>query len=475
MRRFWSDRKGNVAVLFALAVLPVIGGLGAAIDYSMANSYRTDMQKALDSTALALSKLLPMDEMKMNEVGMQYFLASLGHHDLTNLDLDIVPDQGKVTLHATGDYTPKLANLFGATKFEVGARAEAIWSMGKVEVALVLDQSLSMDQSGRIDALRDATLQFLSVIKTAAKKPGDAKVGIVAFDGMVNTGYTYATRPNWVRFDWWDENEGSCDKGGHSNRTACVAHWYCSKSSYSTKTTCQNNGGTWKQANWTIDDKNTHWKGCVYDRHKTDPSNNTIVLDYDVNDTGADSTYLYGHASETVAQRKTKYPAARCYSTTPVQAMTALSENWTTLEARAKALDPTGYTNITIGLTWGWHMLSNTSVFTEGAAYGTADLTKYIILMTDGYNTKNIWKEPNACPTNGPECPDIDPRTSLACTNIKAAGIQVYTVRLINGNETLLKNCATSTSMYYDVKSTADLAGVFSAIGSKIASLHLAK
>src|SRR5690606_11143307 len=183
----------------------------------------------------------------------------------------------------------------------------------------------------------------------------------------------------------------------------------------------------------------------------------------------------YGHASETAEQRKTKYPAARCYSTTPVQPMTALSEDWATLETRAKALDPTGYTNITIGLAWGWHMLSDSGVYTQGAAYDTDDLTKYIILMTDGYNTKNLLKEPNACPTNGPECPDIDPRTTLACEKIKAAGIQIYTVRLINGNETLLKSCATSASMYSDVKSPSDLAGVFSAIGSKIASLHLAR
>jgi Flp pilus assembly protein TadG len=474
MRRFWSDRKGNVAVLFALAVIPVIGGLGAAIDYSMANSYRTDMQKALDSTALALSKLLPLDEAKMNEVGMQYFLASLGKHDLTNLDLDIVPAQGKVTLHASGDYTPKLANLFGATTFEVGARAEAVWSMGKVEVALVLDQSLSMDQSGRVDALREATLQFLSVIKTAAKNPGDAKVGIVAFDGMVNTGKTYDTRPNWVRFDWWDENVGSCDRSGYNTKTACEAHYYCSRSWYTSKSTCESNGHTWRQADWNGKSR-SNWKGCVYDRHQKDPANTAVTLDYDVNDTAPDATHPYGHASETVAQRKSKHPAAECHSSTPVQAITALTEDWGLLETRAKALDPTGYTNITIGLAWGWHLLSNTGVYTEGAADGTADLTKYVILMTDGYNTKNVWKHYNACPTNGPECPDMDPRTTLACDNLRNAKVQVYTVRLINGNETLLKNCATSPSMYYDVQTTSELAGVFSAIGSKIASLHLAK
>src|SRR5690606_22135531 len=191
------------------------------------------------------------------------------------------------------------------TTFEVGARAEAIWSMGKVEVALVLDQSLSMDQSGRIDALRAATLQFLSVIKTAAKNEGDAKVGIVPFDGMVNTGLKHSAStpaPNWIRWAWWEENVGRCDTGGHKNRTSCEAYYYCSKSSYSSKSSCQKNNGTWKQAQWDADNKTT-WKGCVYDRHQKDPSNSTIILNYDTDDTLPDVTHPYGHASETAEQR----------------------------------------------------------------------------------------------------------------------------------------------------------------------------
>lgn len=436
--------------MFALAVVPVVGAMGAALDYSLANSYRTDMQKALDAAALAVSKVMPMEQTKLDKIAMQYFTASLGNHSLTNLKLTVVPDQGHAKLHASGDYMPGIASLFGVDTFEVGANSEARWGIGKVEVALVLDQSLSMDQSGRIGALRAATLQFLSEIKATAKNPGDARVGIVPFDGMVNTGYSYATRPSWVRFDWWDENVGSCDEGRHDNRTACVAHWYCTKSWYSSKNSCQYAGGTWKKAKWTAENKN-NWKGCVYDRNQN----------YDVDDTAPTDAATY-------------YPAAKCFDTPP-QAITALTDNWTTLETRAKALDPTGYTNITIGLAWGWHVLSDTGVYTEGTAYGTKDLTKYVILMTDGYNTKNIWKEPNACPTNGPECPDIDPRTTLACDNIKAAGIQIYTVRLINGNETLLKNCATSPGMYFDVKSTSGLTDAFKKIASQIASLHLSK
>ena len=208
MRRFLSNCKGNVAVLFAFAIVPVIGGMGAAIDYSMANSYRTDMQKALDSTALALSKILPQPEATVNKVAMEYFLASLGNHTMSNLTLTVTPEQGKVTLKATGTYTPTLANILGVTSFQVGTSAEAVWSMGKVEIALVLDMSLSMEtpDPARINALRTSTVSLLNVLETAARNPGDAKIGIVPFDGMINTGYTYNTRPNWVRFDWWDEN-----------------------------------------------------------------------------------------------------------------------------------------------------------------------------------------------------------------------------------------------------------------------------
>lgn len=56
LRSFRSAKRGNVTVTFALATLPIVGFVGAAVDYSHANSVRTAMQAALDSTALMLSK-----------------------------------------------------------------------------------------------------------------------------------------------------------------------------------------------------------------------------------------------------------------------------------------------------------------------------------------------------------------------------------------------------------------------------------
>ena len=119
MRRFWSDRKGNVAIIFALAAIPMFGAMGAAIDYSMASAYRTDMQKALDATALALTKIMPADMATLNTVGNQYFQANLKEHSLTNLTLTIQPEVGTLRVSASATYNVHMANIIGASTIQL--------------------------------------------------------------------------------------------------------------------------------------------------------------------------------------------------------------------------------------------------------------------------------------------------------------------------------------------------------------------
>ena len=55
-RALLAANGANVTAVFALAMLPIAGSVGAAVDYSRANSARTAMQAAVDATALMLSK-----------------------------------------------------------------------------------------------------------------------------------------------------------------------------------------------------------------------------------------------------------------------------------------------------------------------------------------------------------------------------------------------------------------------------------
>jgi len=50
---FKSDRRGNVAIIAAIAALPMISAIGCAIDYSNAAMIRTKLQAAADAAALA--------------------------------------------------------------------------------------------------------------------------------------------------------------------------------------------------------------------------------------------------------------------------------------------------------------------------------------------------------------------------------------------------------------------------------------
>jgi Flp pilus assembly protein TadG len=75
---FTGARRGNVAVIFAITLVPVLGLIGAAIDYSRANSARSSMQAALDSTALMLSRDLSQGLITPSEInarGQSYFAA----------------------------------------------------------------------------------------------------------------------------------------------------------------------------------------------------------------------------------------------------------------------------------------------------------------------------------------------------------------------------------------------------------------
>jgi Flp pilus assembly protein TadG len=53
VRTFWSGEGGSVSVVFAIALIPVVMLVGAAIDYSRASSARTHLQAAMDAAVLA--------------------------------------------------------------------------------------------------------------------------------------------------------------------------------------------------------------------------------------------------------------------------------------------------------------------------------------------------------------------------------------------------------------------------------------
>ena len=84
--RFASDRQGNTAVTFAIALIPLLGFVGAAVDYSRASSVKAALQTALDSTALMLSRdAATLSASDLQTKAGDYFKAIFTRPDVQNI------------------------------------------------------------------------------------------------------------------------------------------------------------------------------------------------------------------------------------------------------------------------------------------------------------------------------------------------------------------------------------------------------
>ena len=111
---FLKDRDASVAPLLALLALPLLGSVGAAVDFSRANSARAAMQAALDSTALMLAKeSVNPDPQK----GTSYFEALFARPEVQGLNVTTSAQPGMngttVSMSATGSIRTQFMQVMG--------------------------------------------------------------------------------------------------------------------------------------------------------------------------------------------------------------------------------------------------------------------------------------------------------------------------------------------------------------------------
>ncbi|MCV0395353.1 MAG: pilus assembly protein [Rhizobiaceae bacterium] len=83
-RRFFSDRKGNVALAAAVSIAPLMIAAGLAIDVGNMSRTRSDIQAALDAANMqvALEYNSGRSDSELQTLGKNYFIASIqGNHD----------------------------------------------------------------------------------------------------------------------------------------------------------------------------------------------------------------------------------------------------------------------------------------------------------------------------------------------------------------------------------------------------------
>jgi Flp pilus assembly protein TadG len=253
LNAFRSDAKGNVALTFAVAVIPVLGCIGAAVDFSRANSAKSAMQTALDSTALMLSKnVTTLTNDQIQTLAQNYFNALFTRPEAKNITVTAsYTTSGGTSLSVNGSATvpTTFLGVIGYNQITITDSSTTKWGSSRLRVALVLDNTGSMSSDGKIGALKTATTNLLAQLQAAASVPDDVYVSIIPFAKDVKidpTGYG-TSWDSWIMWDdgtdsSWDGSNGSCSMGNKSPRSTCVAQGTCSISGNNSQNSCQSAG-----------------------------------------------------------------------------------------------------------------------------------------------------------------------------------------------------------------------------------------
>src|ERR1700733_7140073 len=161
--------------------------------------------------------------------------------------------QLSVTAQVTTDFMKVLSSSLSKVNFTVSSTTA--WGNVKMRVALALDNTGSMNDNGKIAALRNAvagTGGLIDQLSALAKNDGDVYISVIPFAKDVNIGNSNQT---WIDWTDWDAANGTC-----------------SKSSYTTQSTCEAARKTWTAAN------HSKWTGCVTDRTQSYDTLNTAPV-----------------------------------------------------------------------------------------------------------------------------------------------------------------------------------------------------
>jgi Flp pilus assembly protein TadG len=502
-RRFAADARGNVAMIFAI-VLPVLVLIAlGGVDLHRAATVRMNLQDALDAATLAAARSQFTDDAGITRVGLASLQANLAPYE----EITLLTDETTFRLDSTGavvgdarvNVTALVANIFLPPygqffddQLPVGAHSEVLRSNNRLEIALVIDNTGSM-QGTKLTNTKAAAIDLINRLEAADNRSVEEdaiKISLVPFSQTVRVaeGGT-ATVPNYMT------NAATHTGGGQ---------WNATSNPYSLFDTAVSRFELFRRLGTT-------WGGCVearpqpYDIRETAPNSAdqaTMFVPYfapdepDKGDYADDNTwddYAYegndylddgragdddnrnpwGTRSDAGARRVEEWfrrvRNTSRYSTTPrsrlttskgpnrgcdIQPIIRLTDQFQTLRDAVDDMVASGNTNVPLGAMWGWHTLSPHGPFGDGRPYNEDRLTKIIIIMTDGENVMSGLNNPNAGSYNGlgyiwqnrlgrTSGTDAQRRTAMdnrfdnatpnvedMCGNMKAASVnlEVYTI-----------------------------------------------
>lgn len=466
---FLRSSGGNIAVTFALMVLPLTGFMGLALDYANMSRDASELHNAADAAALFAARRYEVDGVLPDKGEVVDFLASntkLAAVELTRYEKKTDAESGpeSVEIEAKTQYDPFLMQLVdaGAQTIQVFS-ASQIGSGIALEVVMALDTTYSMIADGKIDGLKKAATNFTNVMFDAADGRTSVKVGMVPFDQYVNMPAKYRKEP-WM--DVPDDTAKQFSRPGCRSVSVIIGYDTCYPKAYVTdgvtviKDYCPPIWGEQQVCTPYTYTVYSTWYGCVGTRGTLQ---NMLTLSDDM-------------PSDASGLEKARFPGImQVLCSRPLEPLT------TDRAAILKGIDqlwPRNNTYIADGVMWAQRVLSPQPPFTEGEDIATSKkpVRKVIVLMTDGENFQSprLDISPDHLGTDVARANDW---TAKACEFAKTQGTEIYTVTF--GNEItatakqIMRNCASTAQHFFDANNSGALDKAFQDIATNIRALRL--
>jgi len=430
--RFLRDTTANVAVVFAITLLPITAGIGGAVDVTRSVTIGSEIQSALDSGTLAAASLTQTADPE--SVVRAYIEGAIEEYGgvieslVVTVNADVALNSREVVAEAVVRVPTLLLGVAGIQEITMGKTSTALEQVQNVEVALVLDISSSM-RGNKIDSLREASIDFIdSVLGRSGEEL--TSISIIPYGGTVQLDpsfHRYLDPASGISAaDWNGCLELPAD---HVDRVVL------------------DEGGYAPFPEFTVWNRGNNW--CPPDEDGT----SALFLTSNRDDlAGLLSTFDNPILSDGTG--------------------TDIATGW-----GVRALDPAWRGKL------GGHFPDRPADYTDERTL------KVMVVMTDGGITQQRRPEPPW--EEGVDDPHVGTGGTYdfynkstatsnfedACELAKDNGVVVYTIAFqVSGssNRQLMENCATKPDQYYDVQSL-DIAAAFSSIASDLNRLRLTR
>ncbi|QTC87248.1 pilus assembly protein TadG-related protein [Brevundimonas pondensis] len=202
--RFAQATRGNVAMMFGLALPALVMITLGAVDIHQASKVKANLQDALDAAALAAARSKYTDDVNLNRIGLAALKANMpAYFSETSTDTASFVLQGNTIIaDARVNVKVLVANIvlppYGQLLDDylpVGSHSEVLRASRDVEVAMALDITGSMDNcskncppTSKIQDLRAAAKELIELVVQDQQSPFYSKVALVPYAAGVNVG-----------------------------------------------------------------------------------------------------------------------------------------------------------------------------------------------------------------------------------------------------------------------------------------------